>query len=216
MVALGPTVAAVLVHEVVGHAAEELRPGRAPVRIGPDELSVAAYHPRQEGLDDEGVPVGRLPLVESGWLSHPVLDRDRASRYGGTPAGLAQAALHSGPPRGRATHLRVHPGSRPTATLLAGVTDGAVCEATSGAEFLGDRVMVAVSAAARLRSGSRNERLRPFVITLRLGEPPGRLIGIGNDVRRGRSARCVKGADSLPTLVEAPTLLLDGVLVHAG
>ncbi len=209
-----PTVAAVLVHELIGHVAEELPTDNYPLRLGSDRFVVTAHHPRVEGFDDEGVPAGVVPVVVGGMLSAPVLDSLRARDEGGAPTGLAQAPWHQGPPRARCTHLRVAP-SESTDSLLAGIGHAVLCSGTSGAELVGRHAVLGVSSAALLRDGQPTQRLRPFHIGIDLADLADHLVAVGDDVRPGRAGQCVKGGHALMTRVLTPTLVLQGVQPRA-
>jgi predicted Zn-dependent protease len=211
---LTPTVAAVLLHELVGHVAEDLLIGAPPLRVGPDRLAITAHHPRMEGVDDEGIPVGTVPIVADGMLSGPVLDRRRARDSVGPSAGIAQASWHQGPPRARCTHLWVAPGE-PTDSMLAGIGEAVLCVGTSGAELVGRHAVLGVSAAVLTRDGQAARWLRPFHLGVDLDHLAKHLVAVGDDVRAGRAGLCVRGEQALPTRVWTPTLVLEGVQPRA-
>jgi predicted Zn-dependent protease len=211
---LAPPVAAVLLHELVGHGAEELGRTRTPMVVGPSDLSVTAVFPRPGATDDEGVRTMRMPLVEAGVLTGPVLDRERAAREGGAPAGLAQAAWHGGPPRARCTHLLVGPGTAGD-DLRSSLNGGLWCTASSGAELIDGVAVVAVDRAWRFGRGQLIEPLQPFLMSVPMRDLARHLKGVGGDPVTTRPGRCVKGLQAVPTMASMPSLLLENVPVHA-
>lgn len=211
---LAPQVAAVLVHELVGHGAEEIAQSATPMTVGPSELSVTADFPGAGPDDDEGVPAASVTLVGNGMLCAPVLDRQRAALEGGSPAGLAQAAWHAGPPRARCTHLMVAAGTA-GAVPWASMAEGLWCTSASGAEFINGTGVVAVERSWRVTGGRLVEPLRPFLLSVSMRRLVRHLIGIGGDRMRTRAGRCVKGAQSLPTSARVPSLVMEDVPVHA-
>lgn len=199
---LAPAAAAVFLHEMVGHVAEELSAGQDPLRLGPPELQVTAYHPRQGGFDDDGSPAARRPIVRQGRLA-PLPPR----------AGLSQAAWHRGPPSTRCTHLSVEP-AEPVAALMERAIGGLLITGVSGAELVGRHAVLRICMASWL--GARHpRRVPPFLLRVDLTTVADMLVGIGDDVRDTRAAFCTKGTQSLVTQVRTPSLLLAEATVDA-
>lgn len=205
---LAPSVAAVLLHELIAHIAEDLPSGAPALCIGPPDLDVLAYHPRVGGIDDEGAPAGQTLLVEGGMLRRGVNGTNRAAQIGGEPDGLAQAAWHRAPPQARCTHLKVQASGRDRFEMPA---SGILCVATSGAELVGRTAYLGISIARRLGISGPSDYLAPFIVSVELHQLVNHLTAIDAATERSRGGICVKGNQALPTEILAPTLLLEGV-----
>lgn len=209
---LTPSVAAVLWHELVAHVAEELRSGTAPLRIGPDTLTITAEHPRRRGLDDDGDPIGPGVIVHNGIIASG--RSGGGHRNGRWLTGLAQAAWHTGPARPRCTHLQVVP-TESSATSTANHDTAIVCRSTSGAELFGRYALIDVSTAELAQDGAPVRALRPFRFGVGIRQLARCVESIGDDTSAGRAGLCVKAGQALPTVVRTPTIVLRGVTIHA-
>lgn len=210
---LTPPVAGVLVHELVGHLAEQILPGET-IAFGPDHLVVTARHPRGE-FDDEGTPARTTTLVSDGivgWRGCP--QASLRSRFHPTAhPGHVQTSWHEGWPRLRLTHLTAHtrlPSS--PADLFEG--EGVVCQTTSGGELIGRTAFLGVSTARRLRDGALAEPIHPFVFEVRVDELAAKLRRVGEDNTVGYGGTCIRGGHPLPTQTWAPTIELEDTRIH--
>lgn len=201
-VALAPTVAAVVLHELLGHGSEEAW------RMPPDAVvNASTVHPRRTGFDDEGIPI-RMHAIGGSSSATVIADRGRSPLASSlTPSGLAQAAIHGGPPHARCTHIEAVP-----ATPLVTAPYGAIyCDGIAGAEAANGTAIVLIDSATRRARRGTLQRVQPFYLFLTskdLGSD--RAFATGPAVL-GRSARCVKFGQSLPTQTVAPPLLICGV-----
>lgn len=197
---LRPRVAAILLHELVGHGAEE----GLGIATGALPLLADAVHPRGEGHDDEGVRIEAVRLLGDDRRRDPLGDRESGS---GRPSGLAQAPPHGASPRVRCTHLTVR--ATDPAAPLGDDREAIVCESAAAAELRGEAAVVRVDVAHR---GSR--AIAPFDLALTATGLADGLTAVGEAVG-AQLGRCTKGGDTLPTSTATPALLLDGVPVTA-
>jgi TldD protein len=80
------------------------------------------------GFDDEGVPAGRMPIVEGGVLRGFLTSRETAARLGAGQGGSMRADGWSRMPLVRMTNLHLEPGERTLEDLLGDVDDGIYLE----------------------------------------------------------------------------------------
>lgn len=203
---LSPTTAAVLMHELIAHSAEMISRNKLPIRIGPADLTVSVYHPRESGYDDQGTPIKPVRLVTDGNL-HAAFGARNRLRYQIVPTGLAQAGWHDGPPYVRCTHMSIR-SLAPTPRILDEIKEAVVCTGTSGAELIRRQAYVGISAASLIRNGRTIARLRPFTIAVGLDSLADKICAIGDDVSLGRSGMCLSNGQLLPTKTSAPTIAL--------
>ncbi|MGI8679972.1 MAG: metallopeptidase TldD-related protein [Jatrophihabitans sp.] len=211
-VLLSPTVSAVVLHEGIGHPAEY--PGRGVVgqRVGPVELHATACPPHA-GLDDEGVPSSRVPLVRNGVVMGCVVDRSHADGDR-APSGLSQAALHSGPPMSRVTHLQVAAGT--SDLTVSSMSEVVHVTGVTGAELVGDVILVVASEASVIRGGEVAFQLKPFAFYISLFRLGSHITAVGAVSARARAGACVKHGQELPSEAHGPAILLEGLnLQHA-
>ncbi len=212
---LAPTPAAVLFHELVGHAAEEAvawKPGRV---LGPPHLQVEAYLPRGDPVDAEGVPGARVVLVDGGRAAPAPLDRATALTRSSEPSGLSQAGTHRGVPRVRCSALEVEGGADDVEALRSAAPEVIHCTGVSGARYRNGTAVVDVSEARLLQRGRAGCRVTPFRFVVTLAELGERLTGVASTPRRARSGQCVKEGDPVPAPARVPTVLLADVPVRA-
>ena len=144
-VVLGPDQLQLQLHESVGHPIELdrvygseasyagtsfLRPeDLGSLRYGSEHMNVVADATTPGGLgtfafDDEGVPAGRVPIVEAGVLRGFLTSRETAARLGAGAGGSMRADGWSRMPLVRMTNLHLEPGSGSFEELLDGVDEG--------------------------------------------------------------------------------------------
>ncbi|WP_157756904.1 metallopeptidase TldD-related protein [Plantactinospora sp. KBS50] len=191
---LAPGVAGILLHELIGHAAEQgdLSVGTRVLPPGTDLRSL----PARPDLDDEGVPVQAHDLVVDGEYAIPV--HDRAS--GGPPSGDAWCAAHGVAPKARLIRLTVTsyiPGRSTSDGLVH------VLRSTGGAYFHGF-AMVNVALARRGTRPIAAVRLGVSIADLARGQwGPAGQVQIADGV-------CVKDGEALPSIIASPPLILEG------
>jgi predicted Zn-dependent protease len=203
---LAPTSAGILLHELIGHGAEEKWFGLAPgCRIGPRHLNVLATPPTGQRFDDEGIMTASRVLVEDGRLAEPLADRMTCSK-GERPAGLAQAGAHYGPPRVRCTHIRVEGGEHDSGDLVADTGEGLYLPEIAQATVHDGVVVFRVVLARWIQGGLLGPPAEPFVVVMSLVSLAGQLAAVAGPPRSGRASRCSKRGDALPSTLVAPTL----------
>ncbi len=226
-VVLAAGCAAVLFHEILGHALEAdaaLSPLSAPlrddVRVAVAELDVVD-DPRRLDLfggyerDDEGVAPRPVKLLHSGRVGSRLSDRfhARASSSGhGRRAGPAEA------PMPRCSNVVVPAGSANSDEIARRLNDGLWIE-----EFRGGSAQVAAGTfrlpftrARRLRRGRFTEEIGPGVLAGRTLEAlKGVEAVLGREARACRSLGwCARDGQVVPVQGEAPDVLIRGLSVR--
>lgn len=197
-VLLQPTVAGMLLHELIGHAAEEGHIG-AGDRVLPPGVQVIA-EPTRCGVDDEGVPAGPLVLIDDGVVQTTIADRVRAPARGTEPSGYARCGAHAPQPQPRLTHLRI---AAPRSTALPGRY--VRCLSATGARYFHGSAVVDVS-RAEVESG---DPVRPFRLVVERAD----LLRatVAGAARAGTGTGfCIKDGDELPSAVRCGPVVLAG------
>jgi predicted Zn-dependent protease len=226
---LGPSAAAVLLHEAVAHALEvdtlalTGEPERAiGHRIGSAVLDLLD-DPRSgpDGLrrrtDDEGTPALRRWLLRRGVIEQPLADRWWARRSQALYPGAARRQSRHWLPAPRSLHLELLPGPLPLAELAAAVDDGVYApEASHG--FL-DPVSgvfeLRFPYGRLLRRGKATDRVGGFRLRAGVADLLARVASAGREVALAGAGWCAKGGQRLPVWSTTPGLLLEGVEVGA-
>ncbi len=142
-VVLNPEVAAVLIHEAVGHAAEadvvlggSYLSGKVGEKIGHECVTLLDDGTYQGGFgsygfDDEGVTSQKTVIIEKGYLKHYLHSRETGSNH--APTGNARAWLYSREPLIRMTNTYLEPQDYSYEELIQEVGTGLVLKGiTSG------------------------------------------------------------------------------------
>jgi TldD protein len=213
--------AAVLFHEILGHALEAdaagsplSAPGREDARVAVAELDVVD-DPRRLDLfggyerDDEGVAPRAVKLLHSGRVGSRLTDRRHArsaSTGHGRRAGPAEA------PMPRCANVVVPAGSATSDEIARRLHEGIWIE-----EFRGGSAQVAdgtfrlrFGRARRVRRGRFTEELGPGILAGRTLEALGGVEPVlGREVRACRSLGwCAREGQVLPVQGEAPDVLI--------
>jgi TldD protein len=103
------------------------------LRYGSEHMNVVADATTPGGLgtfafDDEGVPAGRVPIVEAGVLRGFLTSRETAARLGAGGGGSMRADGWRCMPLVRMTNLHLEPGTGTFEELLDGVDEGVYLE----------------------------------------------------------------------------------------
>jgi predicted Zn-dependent protease len=226
---LGPSAAAVLLHEAVAHALEvdtlaltgepESAIGH---RVGSEVLDLLD-DPRSgpEGLkrrtDDEGMPALRRWLLRRGVIEQPLADRAWARRSPALYPGAARRQSRHWPPAPRSLHLELLPGTPPLAELASAVDDGLyAAEASHGSlDPLSGVFELRFPYGRRLDHGKATERIGAFRLRGGVADLLASVASAGREVALAGAGWCAKGGQRLPVWSTTPGLLLTGVEVGA-
>ena len=176
------------VHESVGHAIELdriygteaayagtsfLSPSDVhTLRYGSELMNVTADATTPRGLgtfafDDEGVPAGRTPIVETGMLRGLLTSRETAARLGAGAGGSMRADGWSRMPLVRMTNLHLEPGEGSLEDMLADVKEGVYLELNKSWSIDDKRLnfQFGTQVAWEIRNGRRVRLLRDATYT---------------------------------------------------
>jgi predicted Zn-dependent protease len=226
-VVLDPWVAALLVHECVGHTSEAdnylayARPaGLALGHRWTDAALTVVDDPTEPGRiggyarDDDGEPARATTLVDAGVWTDLLYDRRHAGVLASPRAGNGRRVVGAAGTLPRMSVLTARPGDHSLARLLAGVEDGWYCSGSWGAGSLGRGFVLRPTHARRIRRGVvLDEYLRRFDLRGDKFATIAAVDAVGDDTRRFDPAfGCDKdGQDDLPVSFGAPHLRLRGV-----
>ncbi len=211
---ISPNVAAVLLHEVIGHAVESFIPA-LNWRVGGEWLQVFAIHPRRYGLDDDGVPIGRIPVVKNGTFVASKYVGERAHTHRNTIlercGGLSQVSLHGENRRLRCTHLEVVGGDGDARSLVKTFEPNYYCQnVVSGCHFLGE-AKISVSGLVDCSTGL--QVAGPVEVTWVYGRTS--IVGASSYGHRTRGGVClINGTDPLPTEGSFPWLMIQDAEIN--
>ena len=226
---LGPSAAAVFLHEAVAHALEvdTLALGGDPASAVGLTLGAPALDllddPQSgpEGLrrtsDDEGAPVLRRWLLRRGVVEQPLADRRWCRGSEHFSPGSARRDTRRLGPAPRSLHLELLPGEHTTSELATEAGSGLFAgEAASGRlDPRSGEFELEIAHGRRFRDGQLDERVGPFRMRGRVGEVLHRVAGVGRQASFGGAGWCAKGGRRMPVWSTTPALLVDGVEVEA-
>lgn len=227
-VLLEPFLAAVLVHECIGHTSEadnyEEYGHLLGIRLGdywtPAPLTVtddptASAHNGAFTIDDEGTPASRIELLRDGvWTG---LLTSRQHMAGQPPNGHGRKPPgSSAPAMPRIAHLRVDPGSTPSDHLASSLT-GYRLGGIDGAGSVRDLVLIRPRWAQRYVNGEPKEIITNLEIRARKTQLMRRLTAIGKDITTFDPYHpCSKNGQDVPVTMSAPHLLLNDIRLYPG
>lgn len=138
-VVLAPDLAAMLVHEAVGHAAEadlvlsgSVAEAQINHMVANPLVSITDFAhsdksgpcPRPVHVDDEGVPAEDTPFIVKGVLKSYLNNRETAVHFEQTPTGHARASSYADEPLIRMRNTAVLPGTSTLEEMLSSVENG--------------------------------------------------------------------------------------------
>jgi len=225
---LGPSAAAVLLHEAVAHAleADTLAAGGHPeaavgVALGAAGLDVvddptSAPDAVRRTVDDEGMPALRRHLLRGGVVEQPLCDAVWARSSEVLAAGAGRRSDRHRPPAPRSTHLELAPGELAREELLAGAGGGLYLPVAERGHLdpLSGRFVLRFPYGRRIRNQTAGEPVGPAAMHGRVAELLQAITGIGSEARLAGAGWCAKGGMTLPVWATVPALRLEGVEVR--
>lgn len=211
---ISPNVAAVLLHEVIGHAVESCVPA-INWRLGGNWFQVFAIHPRRFGLDDDGVPIGKIPVVKDGMFVASKYVSERGHTCRNTilerSGGLSQVPLHGENRRLRCTHLEVVGGAGDARSLVKTFQPNYYCQnVISGHHHLGE---AKITVSGLVDCSASLQVAGPVEITWVYGSTS--IVGASSHGHRTRGGVClIHGTDPLPTEGRFPWLVLHDAKIN--
>ena len=224
---LGPSAAAVFLHEAVGHALEvdTLALGGHPeaavgLKLGSEVLDLLDDPTSgPEGLrrrtDDEGAPVLRRWLLRSGVVEQPLADRAWARGSATLMSGAARRQSRRLGPVPRSLHLELLAGQSSTTELAAQPEAGVFASEASRGRLDAEtgEFFLEMPHGRLLANGQLGARVGPFGVRGRVGDLLEKIRGVGQQPAFGGAGWCAKGGRRMPVWSTTPALLIEGVEV---
>ncbi len=220
---LGPSAAAVFLHEAVAHALEvdTLSQGGSPeaalgLRMGSETLDLLddpTSGPRglRRKTDDEGASVLRRWLLRGGVVEQPLADRFWTGSSSRLIPGAARRQGRHLPPVPRSLHLELLPGRASEEDLAAGC-DLYVGEAAWGRlDPASGEFLIAFPHGRSLESGRLVGRVGAFQLRGRVSDLLDSVVALGDRAVLGGAGWCAKGGQKLPVWSTTPAILLSDV-----
>ena len=227
---LGPSAAAVLLHEAAAHALEvdtlaltgapESAVGFPFASEAVDLLDDPSGGPPalQRATDDEGMPVLRRWLLRRGIIEQLLADRRWALLSPSVMPGAARRQSRHFAPGPRSHHLELLPGDTPARELVAGAGDGLYAsEAVRGRlDPSTGSFELSFRHGRRLRGGKLEGRVGPFSLRGKVSLVLGKIAAVASEPTLSGAGWCAKGGQKLPVWSTTPSILLEGVEVLTG
>jgi TldD protein len=226
-VVMTPLMAAIAVHECVGHTSEADNYADYAHRLGiglgdcwtrvPLTVTDDPTRPGHCGSyvrDDEGVAAAPVRLVEEGRWSGLLTSRSHPGPAGSNGHGRRAPGAREVLPRMGV--LSVGPGEHRAEDLVASVTDGFLLGAPREGGSVREYVLLKPAWARRIRDGRiTDEVYADLVLRGHKVQLMRRLRGVGNRVvMNDPYHRCDKKGQEVPVSLEAPHLLFDDLLLY--
>jgi PmbA protein len=184
---------------LVGKLGERMLDERFSIRDEPD----LPYAPGSRMCDDEGVPTGKLPLIDKGAISNFIYDLQTAAQAGVESTGGASRGLSTLPSPGSSV-ITVGEGDTSYEDMIKDIKSGLVVERLLGAgqsNILGGDFNANVLLGYRIEEGNVVGRVKNTVISGNV------YTALKNVQAIGRESQWVGGS------LRAPALYLDAVSV---
>lgn len=227
-VVLGPSTAAVLLHEAVAHAleADTLALSGHPeaavgVELGSEHLHIfddptSAPEGVRRKADDEGCPTGRRCLVRAGVVEQPLCDGFWARRSDVLRAGAGRRAHRHVPPGPRSSHLELMPGEASREDLMGQAEGGLYLpEAERGAlDPRSGEFQLTFPYGFRIEDQAPGAPVGRCQMRLHVSEVLRGVRAVGREAVSAGAGWCAKGGMKLPVWATSPPLLLSGVVIR--
>jgi PmbA protein len=160
-------------------------------QVASDQLSLIDDGRLEEGpeaapFDDEGVPTGRMPVIERGVLKGFLHNTRTARRESVSSTGNASRPSYRGVPGVAPSDLFVEPGSEDPAAILRRAGRAVYVQEVSGVHSGANPVSGEFSVGAtglRIDGGSLGEPLREMTIASTIPEVLKAIVAVGSDLR---------------------------------
>ncbi|WP_425045937.1 metalloprotease TldD [Primorskyibacter sp. S87] len=228
-VALGPGWPGILLHEAIGHGLEgDFNRKGSSAFAGLMGKQVAARGvtvvddgtiPDRRGsisVDDEGTPSRRTVLIEDGFLTGYMQDRQNARLMGMEPTGNGRRQSYAHKPMPRMTNTIMLGGDANPDDLVSEIKNGIWAVGFGGGQvdITNGKFVFSCTEAYRVENGKVGAPVKGVTL---IGDGPSaltRIRGLGNDMALDPGlGNCGKDGQWVPVGVGQPTVLMDGLTV---
>jgi TldD protein len=226
-VVLDPSVAGVFAHEVLGHNAEgdfvfagtSIIEGRVGQQIGSEHVTIVndATIPYVNGsytYDSEGVPGGRIPIIERGILTGYLHSLESAARLGSVANGCGRAQDGHSIPQARMSNTFFVPGDTTLEAMIADIDEGILIEDSNSGYVYPERGTYTVRAnqGRIIKNGQLGEAIREITFTGVLLETLQSVDGVSDGLEL-TPGMCGKGGQSVSVTSGGPYVRIQDVVV---
>lgn len=226
-VILNNSMAGVFTHEAFGHFSEaDLIEDNPTMRekmhlgakLGNDILNIVDDPTRSGQLgfykyDDEGVPVGAVPLLRNGVLCGRLHSRRTAAEFGEPANGHCVAEDFSYAPIIRMATIFITPGKETIEELFAKLDDGLYILDAKGGQTSGENFTFGAQYGYRIKNGKIAEMIRDINLTGNLYQTMQNITAIADDFRLSETGGCGKGQTNIRSCHGAPHILVRNVVI---
>ncbi|MEM2901040.1 MAG: TldD/PmbA family protein [Thermoplasmata archaeon] len=206
-----PTLAGVLIHEAVGHAAEadivqsgdSVFAGKIGKKIAPDYISIiddaTMFGHGHYKYDDEGVPAKKNYIIKRGILNTYLHTRETACRAKVQPTGNARVQSYEYMPIVRMSNTYLEASDWKLDEMLKEVKNGIYLEYSKGGEVNSGEGTFTFSSEQGyvIENGEKKELLRDCTLSGNIFEILNNIDAVGNDLEMQNIGECVKGGQTV-------------------
>jgi len=206
-----PTLAGVLIHEAVGHAAEadivqsgdSVFGGKISKKIAPENISIiddaTIFGHGHYKYDDEGVRARKNYIIKKGILNTYLHTRETAYRAHVPPTGNARVQSYEYLPIVRMSNTYLEPADWSLDEMLKEVKSGIYLEYSKGGEVNSGEGTFTFSSEQGyiIENGEKKELLRDCTLSGNIFEVLNSIDAVGNDLEMQNIGECVKGGQTV-------------------
>lgn len=231
MAILDPSLASLLIHEVIGHSIEadnvsissrSFRRRMLDSRVANDEVTLVddasikkspAFYP----YDDEGVKTQKNVIIRKGVLACFLHNRETAYKFGTVSSGNARLQDHTGPPLVRLSNTYLDNGSWTIDEMTQNISLGVyLCGCITGrSDAESGYYLVKSERGFLIRNGNVEDKLGPVVIAGQIQDFLANIVGVGNDLEFFPML-CRKQGQAVPVSGGGPHLMIKDILCWGG
>jgi len=230
-VVFGPSITGLLVHEVLGHAAEadlvlrgySILDGKMGERIASSLITIVddptypgawgGYH-----YDSEGVPAERVTLIEDGVLVSWLESLETASRTSRPPNGHGRSEGSLARPMPRMSNTLLMPGTHDVEEMVRGIERGLILKHGSSGYAMSERGQFSCEADRgwRIEHGKLGEPVRHVAVSGDILETLEGIDRVGSELRLCDPGYCSKDGQDVAVDNGGPHVRIPSLLVGGG
>ncbi|CAN5653333.1 TldD/PmbA family protein [soil metagenome] len=221
-VILAPDLAAIIMHEAIGHATEadlvlagSVAADQIERMIGSPLISFTDFAhtyagapcPQPVHVDDEGIQAENTTIIQGGVLKSYMNNRETAMHFEQKPTGHARAFTHADEPLIRMRNTVVHPGQSKVDDMISSIEDGYyLMKAGKGQADTTGEFMFAVGTGFEIKNGKLGRVLRDTSISGLAFDMLKSVSMVGNEFKWDTSGYYCTKKQPMPVGVGSPAI----------